>query len=152
MLLLVLLMFAYGPEVEAGSEFSFWIFFLGFWLFLRSVKPLATCRTQALVDPSMSWKRQPDRKISFTPGKGISFMLASDVALYKEIKVTLSDQLIANFSWNRWLPTVEGLAEAPPWGDIENLKEFGTERQKNTAGARQHQQRLSLRRLHEAIR
>ena len=152
MLLLVLLMFAYGPEVEAGSEFSFWSFFWGCWLFLRSVKPLATCRTQALVDPSMSWKRQPDRKISFTPGKGISFMLASDVALYKEIKVTLSDQLIANCSWNRWLPMAKGLAKAPPWGVIENLKEFGTERQKTTTGARQHQLRQSLRRLREAIR
>ena len=61
-----------------------------------SVEPLATFCTQALVDPSMSWKRQPDRKINFIPGKGISFMLASDGALYKEIKVTLSDQWIIN--------------------------------------------------------
>ena len=36
----------------------------------------------------MSWAQNPDKKISFTPGEGISFMLASDVALYKDIQVT----------------------------------------------------------------
>ena len=35
----------------------------------------------------MSWAQNPDIKISFTPGEGISFMLASDVALYKDIQV-----------------------------------------------------------------
>ena len=35
----------------------------------------------------MSWTHNADKKISFTPGEGISFMLASDVALYKDIQV-----------------------------------------------------------------
>merc|ERR1719222_1626760 len=33
---------------------------------------------KALKDPSMSWTHNADKKISFTPGEGISFMLASD--------------------------------------------------------------------------
>ena len=106
-------MFAYGPKVKVSSKFG-----LSYRLLIISEVCYAFVNvspTQALVDPSMSWKRQPDRKISdFTPGKGISFMLASDVALYKEIKVTLSDQLITNCSLNRWLPMAEGLAKAPP--------------------------------------
>ena len=59
----------------------------------------------------MSWAQNPDIKISFTPGEGISFMLASDVALYKDIQVVrLADSAFIYYSLKRWMPMGRGRA------------------------------------------
>ena len=59
----------------------------------------------------MSWAQNPDKKISFTPGEGISFMLASDVALYKDIQVVrLADSAFIYYSLKRWMPMGRGRA------------------------------------------
>ena len=68
----------------------------------------------------MSWKKQPTQKISFTPGEGISFMLASDVALYKDILVArLPDSAFIYFSLKRCMAMGREHAQIAQIEDLE---------------------------------
>ena len=68
----------------------------------------------------MSWAQNPDIKISFTPGEGISFMLASDVALYKDILVArLPDSAFIYFSLKRCMAMGREHAQIAQTEDLE---------------------------------
>ena len=83
------------------------------------LSPGLFCCLQALIDPSMSWKETnlTGGKITFIPGKGINFLLASDVALYKDIQVTA----FISYSLKRWMPMGRERAGKAQIQDLEPL-------------------------------
>ena len=101
---------------------------------------------QALKDPSMSWKENNlTGKITFIPGKGISFLLTSDVALYKDIQVTA----FISYSLKRWMPMGRGRAGRAQIQDLEPLCRTTLTA---TKIALQHPLLQLLRRLQQATR